>query len=100
MRNIALLGSTGSIGTQTLDVVRNNPSELEVIGLAANSRVIDVEAQVREFKPKYVCMYSEAAAKELQEKISEQGAIEAFKEISGVEDEEILKAVEKAYNEA
>ena len=73
MRKIVLLGSTGSIGTQTLDVVRNNPSELEVVGLAANSRVADVEAQVREFKPKYVCMYSEAAAKELQEKISDTG---------------------------
>ncbi len=73
MRKIVLLGATGSIGTQTLDVVRNNPTELEVIGLAANSRVADVEAQVREFKPKYVCMYSESAAKELQEKISDTG---------------------------
>ena len=37
MRKIILLGSTGSIGTQTLDVVRNNPKELEVVGLAANT---------------------------------------------------------------
>ena len=73
MRKIILLGSTGSIGTQTLDVVRNNPSELEVVGLAANSRVVDVEKQVREFKPRYVCMYDESAAKELQDKISDTG---------------------------
>lgn len=73
MRKIVLLGSAGSIGTQTLDVVRNNRSELEVIGLAANSRVADVEKQVREFKPKYVCMYEESAAKDLQEKIADTG---------------------------
>ena len=81
MRRIVLLGSTGSIGTQTLDVVRNNPEELEVIGLAANRRVEDVEAQVREFKPRYVCMYDEQAAKELQIKIQDTG----IKVLSGME---------------
>ena len=81
MRRIVLLGSTGSIGTQTLDVVRNNPDELEVIGLAANRRVEDVEAQVREFKPKYVCMYDEQAAKDLQTKIQDTG----IKVLSGME---------------
>ncbi len=73
MRNIVLLGSTGSIGTQTLDVVRNNLSELKVVGLAANSRVKEVEEQVREFKPKYVCMYDENAARDLKERISDLG---------------------------
>ncbi len=66
MRRIVLLGSTGSIGTQTLDVVRNNPGELEVVALAANSRVDDVEKQVREFHPKYVCMFNENGAKDLE----------------------------------
>jgi 1-deoxy-D-xylulose-5-phosphate reductoisomerase len=80
-RKIVLLGSTGSIGTQTLDVVRNNPDELEVVGLAANTRVSEVEKQVREFKPKYVCMYDEAAAKELQAKISDLG----IKVLSGMD---------------
>ncbi|MBQ6587132.1 MAG: 1-deoxy-D-xylulose-5-phosphate reductoisomerase [Butyrivibrio sp.] len=80
-RNIVLLGSTGSIGTQTLDVVRNNPEELTVVGLAANRRVADVEAQVREFKPKYVCMYDEAAAKDLQTRIADLG----IKVMSGME---------------
>ncbi len=80
-RNIVLLGSTGSIGTQTLDVVRNNPDELKVIGLAANRRVIDVEKQVRKFKPKYVCMYDEEAARDLQVKIQDTG----IKVLSGME---------------
>ncbi len=73
MRKIVLLGSTGSIGTQTLDVVRNNSSELEVVGIAASRSVQKVEEQVREFKPRYVCMYDEAAAKELQDKIADTG---------------------------
>lgn len=71
MRKIVLLGSTGSIGTQTLDVVRNNSKELEVVGLAANTRVEMVEKQVREFKPKYVCMFDESAAKDLKQRLSD-----------------------------
>ena len=71
MRKIVLLGSTGSIGTQTLDVVRNNSKELEVVGLAANTRVEMVEKQVREFKPKYVCMFNENAAKDLKQRLSD-----------------------------
>ena len=82
-RKIVLLGSTGSIGTQTLDVVRNNPSELEVVGLAANTRVTEVEKQVREFKPRYVCMYDENAAKELQTKIADLG-IKVFSGMEGL----------------
>ncbi|WP_026655189.1 1-deoxy-D-xylulose-5-phosphate reductoisomerase [Butyrivibrio sp. AE3003] len=73
MRSIVLLGSTGSIGTQTLDVVRNNKDELKVVGLAANKRVNEVERQVREFNPKYVCMFDPEAAKELAEKIADTG---------------------------
>ena len=73
MRKIVLLGSTGSIGTQTLDVVRNNASELEVVGIAALKSVDKVEKQVREFKPRYVCMFDEAAAKELQDRIADTG---------------------------
>ncbi len=81
MRRIILLGSTGSIGTQTLDVVRNNKAELEVVGLAANTRVEEVEKQVREFKPKYVCMYDEKAAQDLALRISDLG----LKVYSGME---------------
>ncbi|MBE5824054.1 MAG: 1-deoxy-D-xylulose-5-phosphate reductoisomerase [Butyrivibrio sp.] len=81
MRKIVLLGSTGSIGTQTLDVVRNNKGELEVVGIAANSSVDKVEEQVREFHPEYVAMFDESAAKKLQEKISDLG----IKVLSGME---------------
>lgn len=83
MRKIVLLGSTGSIGTQTLDVVRNNPQELEVVGLAANTRVAEVEKQVREFKPEYVCMYDEKAARDLEERLSDLG-IKVFSGMEGL----------------
>ena len=50
MKKVAVLGSTGSIGTQTLDVVRAN-DDLEVVGLAAGSNVEMLEKQIREFHP-------------------------------------------------
>ena len=49
MKNIAVLGSTGSIGTQTLDVVRANPERLCVKALAAGHNITQLESQIREF---------------------------------------------------
>ncbi|HEX3023496.1 MAG TPA: 1-deoxy-D-xylulose-5-phosphate reductoisomerase [Lachnospiraceae bacterium] len=64
MKRIVVLGSTGSVGTQTLDVVRNN-SDIKVEALAAGSNTILLEKQVREFRPKMVCVWDERKAKEL-----------------------------------
>lgn len=72
MKKIAVLGSTGSIGTQTLQIVRNNP-ELKVTALAAGSSVEKMEQQVREFRPTLVCMWTEEAARELRVRISDMG---------------------------
>ena len=71
MKKIAVLGSTGSIGTQTLDIVRNYSDELQVVALAAGSNVDLMEKQVREFQPKVVAMWTEKAANDLQERISD-----------------------------
>ena len=71
MNKIVLLGSTGSIGTQTLEIVRNYSEDLQVIALAAGSNVALMEQQVREFLPKKAVMWSETAAKELKEKIAD-----------------------------
>lgn len=68
MKKIAILGSTGSIGTQTLDVVRNN-KDLEVIALAAGSNITRLEEQILEFRPKVVSVWDEQKAKELREKV-------------------------------
>lgn len=68
MKKIAILGSTGSIGTQTLEIVRENP-DLEVVGLSAGSNIDLLEKQVREFQPRLVCIQSENAWKELKERL-------------------------------
>lgn len=58
MKNVSILGSTGSIGTQTLDVIRRN-KDINVVALAAGTRVSELAAQVREFRPELVCVGSE-----------------------------------------
>jgi len=70
MKRIGILGSTGSIGTQTLDIVRNN-KDLQVKALAAGSNVAKLEEQVREFKPELAVMWSQEAAQELKVKLSD-----------------------------
>ena len=66
MKKIGILGSTGSIGTQTLDIVRKE-KDLEVVSLAAGSNVTLLEAQIREFQPKIAALWEEKAAAELRE---------------------------------
>lgn len=65
MKKICILGSTGSIGTQTLDVIENN-SKYEVTALVAGKNIQRLEAQIRKFQPKFVAVFDEKAAKELQ----------------------------------
>lgn len=65
MKKIAILGSTGSIGTQTLEVVRNN-GDIEVCAIAAGSNVKKLEEQIREFHPKLAAVWTEEKAKELR----------------------------------
>ena len=70
MKKIAILGSTGSIGTQTLELVRDNP-ELQVVGLAAGTNIELLERQVREFQPKLVSLQREADCKELKTRLAD-----------------------------
>ena len=70
MKKIVVLGSTGSIGTQTLEIVRENP-DLKVVALAAGTNVTLMEAQVREFKPSVAVMWTEEAAKDLKVRIAD-----------------------------
>ena len=65
MKNISLLGSTGSIGTQTLDVIRRN-KDINVVAMAAGTRIHELEKQVREFKPQLVCVSTQELAQELK----------------------------------
>lgn len=65
-KNLILLGSTGSIGTQTLDIVRKHRDELNVRALAAAHNTERMEEQIREFHPDIVCMWDEKAAEDLR----------------------------------
>ena len=71
MKKIAVLGSTGSIGTQTLDIVKKNTDALKVTVLAAGSNVKLIEEQIREFTPDIAVLFSESAAMELATKVAD-----------------------------
>lgn len=70
MKCIAILGSTGSIGTQTLDIVSKN-DDLKVVSLAAYSNIELLEEQIRKFRPKLACVYIEEKASQLKLKVSD-----------------------------
>ncbi len=71
MKKLVILGSTGSIGTQTLDIVRSNPDRLGVLAIAAGSSVEMAEIQIREFHPALAVLYDEKAAASLKERVKD-----------------------------
>lgn len=71
MKYIAVLGSTGSIGTQTLEIVRQHSDDLQVISLVAGSNIELLEEQIREFHPKIVCVFDEEKAALLRDKVKD-----------------------------
>lgn len=94
MKKIAILGSTGSIGTQTLEIVREN-SELQVVALAAGSNVELMERQIREFRPAVAAMWKEKAAEELKKRVADLevkivSKMDGLLEIATLESVEIL----------
>ena len=94
MKKIAILGSTGSIGTQTLEVVREN-KDIEVLGLAAGNNIKLLEVQIREFRPKLVAVWKVEKAKELRENIKDLdvkvvSGMDGLIEIAVMEESEIL----------
>ncbi|MFA7068777.1 MAG: 1-deoxy-D-xylulose-5-phosphate reductoisomerase, partial [Acidaminococcaceae bacterium] len=70
MKNISVLGSTGSVGTQTLEVALANPDKLKIVALAANSNDVLMEEQIHMFNPAIVTLSDEAAAKRLRSRYS------------------------------
>lgn len=94
MKIISVLGSTGSIGTQTLDVVRKN-SDLKIISMAAGANIELFEKQIREFKPKIVALWSKENADILKERLKDMDievfhGMEGLIKVSTVEESEIL----------
>ena len=94
VKKIAILGSTGSIGTQTLEIVRDNP-DLQVTGLAAGANIELLERQVREFRPRLVSLQNEADCEELKTRLADMEVqvipgMEGLLAIAQMEESEIL----------
>ena len=94
MKKIAILGSTGSIGTQTLDVVRAN-GDIQVLGISAGRNVERLEAQIREFHPRLVAVWDEKAAKDLSVRAQDLpvrvvSGMDGLLELAAMEETEIL----------
>ena len=94
MKKIAILGSTGSIGTQTLEVAREN-GDLDIVGLAAGNNVKLLEAQIREFHPRKVAVWTEEKAAELRLMVADLDVeiltgMEGLIEIAEMEESEML----------
>lgn len=94
MIKIAILGSTGSIGTQTLDIVRKN-KDLQVLGLAAGRNISMLEEQIREFSPRLAAVGDEKKAAELRERVKDTGCkvvggMDGLLELAAMEGTQIL----------
>lgn len=94
MIKIAILGSTGSIGTQTLEIVREQ-KDIQVAALAAGSNITLLEQQIREFSPKIACVWNEEKAQELRIKVSDTGVkvrsgMEGLIEVAECRESELL----------
>lgn len=95
MKNISILGSTGSIGTQTLQVIRNNPDKFKIIAISGNNNIDLLLKQIDEFKPRYVAVFKEEKAKKLKQKITGSHTkvlcgISGLREISTLDEVDVL----------
>ena len=95
MKRLVILGSTGSIGTQSLDIAREYKDEFEITALAAGKNVKLMEQQIREFRPGYAVMWEETAAAELKAAVSDidikiLSGMEGLLEIASLSDYDIL----------
>ena len=91
MRSITVLGSTGSIGVNTLDVIARHTESFSVVALTANKQVDRLFEQVKTFKPAYAVMVDESASQQLQNKLSATGS--DTKVLSGVEGLAVVAAL-------
>lgn len=94
MKKIAILGSTGSIGTQTLDVVRAN-GDIQVLGISAGRNIKKLEEQAREFSPRLVAVWDEKAAEDLRIRLQDMdikivSGMDGLLELASMDETEIL----------
>ena len=95
MKKIGILGSTGSIGTQTLEIVRNYREEIQVTALAAGSNAAALEEQIRELKPLVAALWDEKVCRDLRERVRDLDVkiltgMEGLLEIAAMDEVEAL----------
>lgn len=94
MRGVTVLGSTGSIGVSTLDVVRRHRERFKVVALAANSSVDALWRQVAEFQPQYAVMVDAQAARQLRQRVDAAGV--ATEVLAGAQSLDVAAALPQA----
>ncbi|HEU0220552.1 MAG TPA: 1-deoxy-D-xylulose-5-phosphate reductoisomerase, partial [Gallionella sp.] len=91
MQNLVILGSTGSIGTSTLDVVARHPGKFRVVALTANCQTDLLFRQCVQFKPRYAVLLNEDAAPQLRQRMREAGLdIEVLSGMAALEQVSVL----------
>mgnify|MGYP000702514826 CR=1 FL=1 len=94
MKKVAILGSTGSIGTQTLEIIRDN-EDLQAVALAAGQNVDLMEKQIREFHPELVSLSDEKKAQELKEELAGEAVevvcgMDGLIEVAGIDSADVV----------
>ena len=87
MKTISILGSTGSIGIQTLDIIRRNPDEFKVVGLACHSNISLLREQIISFKPEIAAVFDEERAEELKRSVDLEivGGMDGLKRVASLD---------------
>lgn len=93
MKRIVILGSTGSIGTQTLDIVRQHPDKFKVVGLTAHNNIEKLREQIEEFKPEAVCVTDMEKAELLKTNVSLHSGEEGLKQIATLDSDLVINSL-------
>ena len=93
MKRIVILGSTGSIGTQTLDIVRQHPGKFKVVGLTTHHNIEKLQEQIAEFKPEAVCITDKEKAESFQTNVALFKGEEGLKEIATLDSDLLINAI-------
>lgn len=93
MKRIAILGSTGSVGTQVLDIVRQHPDKFKVMGLTAHQNIEKLQEQIAEFKPEAVCITDLEKAESFKTDVVLYKGEEGLKEIAVLDSDLLINAL-------
>lgn len=93
MKRIVILGSTGSIGTQVLDIVRQHPDKFKVVGLAVNHNIELLQQQIEEFKPEAVCITDKEKAESFKTNIRLFKGEEGLEKVATLDSDLVINAI-------